>query len=347
MPIVKAEIFITEIMYDPIGDDNNKEYVEFFSNESVSNNLTIEDLSSSDNLKLVKVFNSSYSLIVEEGFNYSDINATIYTVGATIGNNLNNDRDLVLLKNASRIFDALNYDESLGGKNNFALCRVNSTLVQCTPTPGYENNLTKIEENITISNFTYNYTKPLQKDSSLKIEKIYNKDIKYGDQLSIRIIVYKGDTRKKEIKLYINDLTKETKVLLSNRFTNYTLTLPLQINPRCYDNSSGDYNVIVEGLNTKDSKRIEISGYNIALCQKIKVIEEKITQKAVINKTVLNTTSFSINNSESIKYGKKAVLIYEASDAKARRYSIYFFCFALILAVAYYQFRKEKWNNSV
>ena len=42
MPIVSADIFITEIMYDPTGNDNNLEYIELYSNESFSlENFTI------------------------------------------------------------------------------------------------------------------------------------------------------------------------------------------------------------------------------------------------------------------------------------------------------------------
>ena len=343
MPIVSADIFITEIMYDPTGNDNNLEYIELYSNESFSlENFTIEDLSSSDNLKLVHSSNSSYSIIVEEGFNYSNIDASIYSAGATIGNNLNNDRDIVIIKNSSRIFDAVNYDESLGGKDGLSLCRINSTLVQCYPTPGYENNIAAIENLSYNYSQVYNKTKNLILDSFLEIEKIYDKDIKFGDLLTVRIKVYKGDTRKKEIKLYVKDLSRQTKVLLNNRFTNYTLTLPLLINPKCNDNSSGYYDLVLEGLNQKTKERIKISGYNSALCQKITVKEEKIVYKSSKNSTFLNTSSTLANNSESIKYGKKAVLIYEASDAKAMRYAIYFFCFVLILIVAYYQFRKEK-----
>ena len=88
--IVNAITF-NEVNYNPIGNDNNKEYAELFSQESINlSNYTIEDLSSSDTLTLLKSSNSNYYLIVEEGFDYSLIDANIYSAGPAIGNNLNN-----------------------------------------------------------------------------------------------------------------------------------------------------------------------------------------------------------------------------------------------------------------
>ena len=91
---------INEVMYNPEGSDNNKEFIEIYSDEIYDfSDYIIEDSSSNDILKLVKSSNSSYSLIVEDGFDYSNIDASIYTVGATIGNDLNNDNDIIILRN--------------------------------------------------------------------------------------------------------------------------------------------------------------------------------------------------------------------------------------------------------
>ena len=85
-----------------------------------------------------------YSLIVEDGFDYSSIDASIYTIGATIGNNLNNDWDLVILKdNNSEIVDAMSYHDSWGGDdNNLSLCKLpdkEGKWQECASTPGEEN----------------------------------------------------------------------------------------------------------------------------------------------------------------------------------------------------------------
>ena len=53
-------------MYNPEGNDNNKEFVEVFSDDAV--NLTgylVEDSGSNDVLELLSYFDGFYSLIVE------------------------------------------------------------------------------------------------------------------------------------------------------------------------------------------------------------------------------------------------------------------------------------------
>ena len=148
---VLAEISINEIMFNPAGSDNNKEYVEVYSDEYVNlSNYIIEDYKSDDNLDCVFYFNNSYSLIVEEGFNYTGINASIYSVGATIGDNLNNEWDIIVLKNESgKIVDAVRYYGSWGADgNNHSLCKIpdnNGIWQECDSSSG-KNNL-ESEEN--------------------------------------------------------------------------------------------------------------------------------------------------------------------------------------------------------
>ena len=118
---VSALTVINEIMYDPKGSDNNKEFIEIYSDEfNDFGNYTIEDLSGNrDNLILAKQENSRYFLIVEDGFNYENINATVYKAGATIGNGLNNDKDVIIFRNENNdIADLFYYTSDWGGKNN-------------------------------------------------------------------------------------------------------------------------------------------------------------------------------------------------------------------------------------
>ena len=84
-------VVITEIMYDPEGKDNNKEYIEVLTEGEGLENYTIEDFGATDQLILKKESNSSYSLIVEEEFNYSKMNTflsehknKLWEVGTTL-----------------------------------------------------------------------------------------------------------------------------------------------------------------------------------------------------------------------------------------------------------------------
>ncbi|MBU1644082.1 MAG: lamin tail domain-containing protein [Nanoarchaeota archaeon] len=114
-----AVVEFSEIMYDFPGDDNNHEYIEIFSEESLNySGFIIRDLVSNDTLEQIYYYPGPYSLIVEEDFNYSRINASIYSVGKTIGNNLN-DEDMIYLYDPNGILlDLAYYNSSFGAKGN-------------------------------------------------------------------------------------------------------------------------------------------------------------------------------------------------------------------------------------
>ncbi len=87
----------TEIMYDPPGNDNNREFIEVEGAWNLTG-WTIADAASNDTLVPLQVNASSgYALIVEEGFDYANLSCSVYSAGSTIGNNLNNGGDSVFL----------------------------------------------------------------------------------------------------------------------------------------------------------------------------------------------------------------------------------------------------------
>lgn len=89
-------VTLSEVLFNPEGLDNNKEFIEIITTENLSN-YTIEDADSRDVLIPLQQKNSTMAIIVEEGFNYSNLNCSVYSVGTTIGNNLNNDVDEIRL----------------------------------------------------------------------------------------------------------------------------------------------------------------------------------------------------------------------------------------------------------
>jgi len=145
---------ITEIMYNPEGSDNNLEYVEIYTEEySNIENFTITDFHSTDNLIQVKITDNNYHLIVEDEFNYSNINASVYTIGAAIGNGLTNEEDIVIIKDENEIFDAIHYYSSWGADgNNKSLCLIEKEWIECVQTPGKENH-NNITYNLSINEF--------------------------------------------------------------------------------------------------------------------------------------------------------------------------------------------------
>lgn len=161
IPAVSAELYINEVMYNPDGYDNNKEFVEVYTDLDLSG-FVIQDSASSDILELVKENNeSNFSLIVEEGFDYTNLNATIYSVGATIGNNLNNERDFIVIKNLDdEILDVFSYTNDLGANGNgLSLCRVpdkTGIFKECDLTPGSPNSKQEERVHIKINEFLPN-----------------------------------------------------------------------------------------------------------------------------------------------------------------------------------------------
>ncbi len=152
---------LNELFPNPEGDDNNKEFVEILLPQPM--NLTgyiIGDEASNDTLIMIQYRETNYSLIIEEGFNYSAINASIYSVGATIGNDLGNTKDSLFLYNTKKLLlDAMTYTVTTEGKS----MEKNATgwfLSQAkNGTPGMENsNMNASGQNTAMQNTTTNET---------------------------------------------------------------------------------------------------------------------------------------------------------------------------------------------
>lgn len=148
-----SAITINEIMYNPEGSDNNREYIEIYLEDPISlTNYIIQDLASEDVLEELQYRDSNYALIVEEGFNYNSIDASVYSAGATIGNNLNNDDlEIIILKDSDEnIIDAITYSDNWGGDDNDkSLCKIpdkEGIWQECDPTPGLENGISESSE---------------------------------------------------------------------------------------------------------------------------------------------------------------------------------------------------------
>ncbi len=115
-PLVKGEEAVegavfTEILYNPAGIDNKKEFIELVGAPNLSG-WVISDAASNDTLRPRRQnSSSSVSLIVEEGFSVENLSCSVYIAGATIGNGLNNGGDeLSLFDPAGRLAARTSYD---------------------------------------------------------------------------------------------------------------------------------------------------------------------------------------------------------------------------------------------
>lgn len=150
-------LVINEVLYDPAGSDNNKEFIEVVSDEPVTfTGWIIADSEANDTLVALHVFEqteineTSYALIVEEGFNFTDINASIYSAGATIGNNLNNDGDEIKLFDSNGTLVAtMRYNQTLNGTSIEYVHGMYEESLTAGGTPGRKNSRTEQDTNET------------------------------------------------------------------------------------------------------------------------------------------------------------------------------------------------------
>src|SRR3989338_268006 len=110
---------ITEVFPNPIGDDNNKEFIEIYNPTGVNlSGYVIGDEASNDTLVGLFYENGTYALVVEEGFAWQILNSTasIYNAGATIGNKIGNTQDSIFLYSPEKILlDSMQYTDATEG----------------------------------------------------------------------------------------------------------------------------------------------------------------------------------------------------------------------------------------
>ncbi len=127
---VARGISISEVMYNPVGNDNNHEFVEVYGTGNLSG-YSVGDSASNDSLQLLHYENGNISLIVESGFNFSSLigkNCSVYSAGSTIGNNLDNSGDSVFIYFNNSAVDSFSYNGSLGNGNGKSLEKINGSV---------------------------------------------------------------------------------------------------------------------------------------------------------------------------------------------------------------------------
>ena len=153
-------IYFNEIMYNPPGQDNNKEYIELVSDKPINlSNYRIHFNNQSDPLKPFREFPNDenfstsslfYYLLVEDGFNLSTIpsfDGSIYRIGERTGKNLDNTQDTLLLYNsADDLVAQTSYQaspDSLASGQGSSISLINrsgyGSWRESLPTPGAEN----------------------------------------------------------------------------------------------------------------------------------------------------------------------------------------------------------------
>ena len=170
--------------------------------------------------------------------------------------------------------------------------------VQCNDTNENNNFDTRI---ITIKGM------PLQEESYISIENILDlgsdKKAKFGQIIRVRLSVYNGNTNKESVALWIESdkgkkLSKQSTVNLEDKYTNYSITIPVQIIPNCdEDFEDDDYILKVEGLDAEDEEDIKIEDITDSLCE-VKIVKSDPFSSKQFN--------FEVKNfNEIVDVGKK------------------------------------------
>lgn len=332
LPIVNANLIITEVFPNPIDNEKENEYIEIYNNSTYSvdlSNYSIKDEKEQDYLGNITIPEKSYAIITSKEtliYNNSYIpeNTTkIYLEDNSIGNGLNNNQETIYLILNNETISQVNYTKT---KENFSWSLYDNEFILTIPTPGYETVYLKIEE---YQEETKKEDK--SKDSYIKIlniKDIRNEKTSFGSTIKVRLNIYRGNTNKKTVEYHIEEASKIYSFNIDEKYTNLTLELPLQITPNCdLELANSTYDLIVSGLDQADKTDITIEGTNKEMC-KIKVIEK--------------TKECKCNNTE--KYLKPSnTEVYISTNEKARRSGIFFFSFVLVITTI--SLMKEQWNN--
>ena len=306
-----SKLKINEFIPDSVGDDDasmpDGEWVELYNPSKYS--LDLENFSLYDNLGIeVDMFISNSNTM-----NKTIIDPYGYLVVYMNGRHgfLNNDGfEKISLYKDNYLIDEVSYSNSVEG---LSWSRVSDKWILTSPTPNKEN-----------------YIEEPDYSSYLDIDEVYlgnDNKAKFGDSLRVRIVVYKGDTTKYNLDIYIIDennkqISKRSEINLEDTFTNYTLIVPIQIEPNCNKKyPDGTYKIILKGLDEIDSKEIEIEDITESLCEEIKVEEKTSSEKL---STFQDTKNLEFGN-ETSKESITSSIVYQSSDVKARNFGIYFF----------------------
>jgi len=292
-----AATMINEVMYNPAGDDNNREFVEIVG----TNNLTgfvVGDNRSNDSLVLLKFVPGNLSLVVEVGFNHSGLNCSVYSAGSTIGNNLNNKGDFVFIYNNKTLVDWMSYNKSLASNNNRSLEFVNGSWIESCSKGGSpcSQNCIVEEQNNNESNTTNSSSQDdndeVEQDSSITIGdiRIPNSGLYYGDYLEAEIYIYRGNTLKSVVTASLKDennrkISDEVKFKLIHKYTELSTIAEFHIKEVCAEDKT--YTLIVEGLGVSDEEDVRI-WQDESLCSNNKQTtgESSATNKAITTNTV-------------------------------------------------------------
>ena len=127
---------------------------------------------------------------------------------------------------------------------------------------------------------------PRPKEPFVKIESISlgsDKKAKFGEAVSIKLNLYRGNSTRYAVDTYITDGTKKisktSTTHILEQFTESTISVPVLITSNCKENrDDGTYLVVVEGFEVNDTEEIRLEGILSANCETIRASSPSSTK---------------------------------------------------------------------
>ncbi len=283
------------------GLNNNGDEIKLFNDTNCSNLIDNFSYANSSNEKSFALMNGIWQETINITPGYNN----------TISNPCDPNIDILLSKYIFSNDETIYFTPIVYGSNDYKLEywiedvfgnvikniveTTNSNQKQYTPNINTEDKVLVIIANLTYSscddiNKNNNYINKtvgikginLNSEPSLKIYKLYDlgtdNKAKFGQIIKVKVNAYKGNSTKEAVNLWIENsekISKITKFNVYDEYTNYTLTLPIQLFANCNgEYEDGKYNIVAEGLDNTDYMEINVEGITDSLCEEIEVINQ-------------------------------------------------------------------------
>jgi hypothetical protein len=134
-----------------------------------------------------------------------------------------------------------------------------------------------------------------QDEPAVSIDDIYDlgsdNKAKYGQTIRVKVNLYRGNSTKEVVDLWaeINGerISKETKTNLYEQYSNYTLTMPLQLESNCNENyPAGTASLFLEGFDKQAAYAVDIAGITSSMCEYIKVTSSSPSSSTAAKKGI-------------------------------------------------------------
>jgi len=157
-----------------------------------------------------------------------------------------------------------------------------------------------------------------EKESRIWIDDIIlpSETIKRGDSIKVRLRIYRGDTRKNSVKVWIagaERISEDTNLNLFDDFTDNEIIVSVKTKERC-NIPSGNYKVVAEGLDTYDKDNVRIDFFpceNKTSAKAVKSHNENVATKVIKENLPVQNSKSSPKKSleyKSSMYAIKSVI---------------------------------------